>query len=256
MLQAIASSPYLPPQHNAEGTRPTQLYYQFASKAGCGNSGQVLDCLRKKDSLTLQQANNDVSISQIYGTWAWAPVTDGSFITTLPSKALSAKNVNGQNMLVGHNANEGPLFARNNITTLAALKTFLKAEFPAFSTADIQNVLNMYPSTDADDNPNALKFATNGRGPATAVNVSQLATGHQQRAYVRISVSPHITRITVLTSETEYLRRGDPHLSRLLAQQRLRVLPRPPLHPQVLQIPIQRALWLSRRRLDRSFRTR
>lgn len=183
--QGIAASPYLPAQYDYNATKPTQLYYELANKVGCGTSGAVLDCLRTVDSSTLQLANSNVSISQTYGTWAYLPTTDYTFIAALPSVALNTKRVNGANILVGNNANEGPLFVPPTINTLADLKAWLKLEFPTFADSDVQKVLDAYPSSDDPVNPADLKFATDGVGNPTAVNVSQVATGQQQRANVR-----------------------------------------------------------------------
>ncbi len=68
-IQAIAASPYDPGQENYDAARPTQRYYDFATKAGCGSSGAVFDCLVSKDSLTLQYASSNVSASGTYATW-------------------------------------------------------------------------------------------------------------------------------------------------------------------------------------------
>lgn len=84
-------------------------------------------------------------------------------------------------MLVGNNANEGPLFVPSTITTEADLEAWLKLEFPSFSSAEIAQVLASYPFDSSIDK--TLKFATNGISAPTALDVSQIATGHQQRAY-------------------------------------------------------------------------
>jgi len=97
--------------------------------------------------------------------------------------ALNQKRVNGKNILVGNNANEGALFVPLGINTVAELKAWLAQEFPTLNVAEIQQVLDAYPTSNAPVDPSAPKFATNGLGPATAVNVSQVATGQQQRGY-------------------------------------------------------------------------
>ncbi|KFX87272.1 hypothetical protein V490_08392 [Pseudogymnoascus sp. VKM F-3557] len=178
---AIVSSPYLPVQDNYDATFPTQRFYDFSVAAGCPSSGAVLDCLIAKDSMTLQQASNQVSTTGTYGTWAFLPVTDGTFIKDLPSKQLLAKKVNGKRILVGSNANEGALFVPPTISTEADLVAWLHLEFPNLSDGDITQILAAYPSSSGPVNPNDPKFATTGLGPATALNVSQVATGQQQR---------------------------------------------------------------------------
>ncbi|KAG9534223.1 carboxylesterase type B, partial [Aureobasidium melanogenum] len=84
--------------------------------------------------------------------------------------------------LVGNNANEGPLFVPQNITTEADLVAWLELTFPLFSNDDIARVLRYYPSSNASDSSSAVEFATLGNSGPTAINESSLATGQQQRA--------------------------------------------------------------------------
>jgi carboxylesterase type B len=180
--QAIAASPYFPPQYKYNAPQPTHFYKEFVSQAGCNNSTETLACLRGKDSITLQRANENITANNFYGNWAFLPVTDNSFLKTLPSIALANKRVNGESILVGNNANEGSLFVPPTINTIEALKAWLHGAFPTFTEADVLLVLAAYPSSDAPVDPSAAKFATSGTGSATAINVSSLATGQQQRA--------------------------------------------------------------------------
>ena len=87
---------------------PSQSYYAFAATVGCfddmafGNmTGTIFECLVGKDTETLQNANNMVSSTSAYGTWAFLPVTDGKFIQQLPSQQLLKNQVNGVRTLVG-----------------------------------------------------------------------------------------------------------------------------------------------------------
>ncbi|OBT88219.1 hypothetical protein VE02_02423 [Pseudogymnoascus sp. 03VT05] len=169
---AIVSSPYFPGQNK---------FYDFSVAAGCPSSGSVFDCLLAKDSMTLQQASSQISTTQTYGTWAFLPVTDGTFIKQLRSKQLLAKKVNGKRILFGSNANEGALFVPPTIPTEADLVAWLHLEFPNVSNDDVTKILAAYPSSSGPVNPDDPKFATTGLGPATALNVSQVATGQQQR---------------------------------------------------------------------------
>lgn len=95
-------------QYNYNDFVPSQAYYAFAQSVGCfddrafGNTTQLIfQCLIGKDTLTLQNASNSISISGIYGTWGFLPVTDGSFIQQLPSQQLLKKRVNGLRLLSG-----------------------------------------------------------------------------------------------------------------------------------------------------------
>lgn len=84
-------------------------------------------------------------------------MTDDLFIQQVPSQQLLEKKVNGQNLLIGNNANEGPLFVPQNITTEADLVAWLELTFPLFSNDDIARILryckhspNHFPQCDAN----------------------------------------------------------------------------------------------------------
>ncbi|KAL0936896.1 carboxylesterase family protein [Colletotrichum truncatum] len=175
-----ARSPYLPFQYDYDAGFPTQRYTSFAEKAGCASASDVLECLRGKDSMTLQVASGTVNSEQAYGYWAFYPVTDGVYVKNRASEQLSQKKVNGERLLVGTAANEGALFVRPNIVTLDDLKGWLKLEFPNFSEEQIEEVLAANPTkTGAND----TRFDTNGLTGLTALDVSQAGTGQLQRGY-------------------------------------------------------------------------
>ncbi|KAI1876186.1 uncharacterized protein JN550_001682 [Neoarthrinium moseri] len=180
---AIAASPYLPTQWKFNDNVPTQKYYNFSVEVGCPNNGSVFDCLLTKNTTTLQVANNDMSqVRATYGEWAFLPVTDGSYVTQLPSQQLQNKQVNGVRMLSGNNANEGGLFAHNPgapITTESGVRAFVAERFPNLSQQDIDEIVAAYPGS---ENQTDFKQETDGlRGPY-ATNVSQDAVGPQQQA--------------------------------------------------------------------------
>ena len=147
-------------------------------EAGCDDPTETLACLREKDSATLQAANTAVNDAAFYGGLAFLPVTDYSFITSLPSKALAGKRVNGQHILVGNNANEGTIFVPPTISTADDVKSWVHSTFPELNDTDVRKILDAYPSSNVSDS----KFATSGLGPVTALGVSEFATGQQQRA--------------------------------------------------------------------------
>ncbi|KAL8628171.1 hypothetical protein Q9189_006107 [Teloschistes chrysophthalmus] len=197
-VNAIPASPYLPQQYPSTSFVPSQSYYAFASHAGCftpalpqGNaSASIFQCLVAKDTETLQNASAYVSGSSRFGTWAFLPVTDGSFIQQLPSQQLLSKKVNGRRVLSGfkNNANEGPLFVPQGIETEDDFLAFLRLTFPLFTDDDIARVLLYYPSPSPNPStnisiPTTPNYATTGTTPPTALNVSTFATGQQQRAY-------------------------------------------------------------------------
>lgn len=98
----------------------------------------------------------------------------------LASEQLAAKKVNGKKLLVGHNANEGPLFVPPTITTEDDLIGWLHLEFPNLSDADIDSILSNNPNDEPTD-PTGPRFETSGLDGPSAVTVSQDANGQQQR---------------------------------------------------------------------------
>lgn len=112
-------------------------------------------------------------------------MTDGVFIQNLPSQQLSTERVNGQRLLVGNNAEEGAPFVPYNITSEDDLVTWLKLTFPLFTNSDLSKVLLYYPSENGTTDTSEGEYATSGYTGATAVNVSAVGTGQQQRANVR-----------------------------------------------------------------------
>lgn len=152
----IAASPYLPSQYKYNAWVPSQAYYAFAEQAGCftnsafGNTMQhstIFECLVNTSSSVLMEANALVTASGTYGTWAFTPVTDGTFIKHAPSQQLLQHRVNGARILSGNNANEGPNFVPQNFTTEADVMFWLHEVFPTFSANDVAKILLHYPST-------------------------------------------------------------------------------------------------------------
>lgn len=201
---------------------PSQSYYAFAKHAGrlsgnaagaVGDSQSIFNCLVSKDTAILKNSSAIVGSSGMEGTWA-LPVTDGTLVQELPSQQLQKKQANGVRILSGvsihssahslleymlgfvtylsaevtvyrNNANEGPLFVSQNITTEQDLVTWLRMTFLLFTEDDISKVLRYYPSTNASDNPNAPHCATLGYTGDTAINESSFGAGQQQRVNVK-----------------------------------------------------------------------
>ncbi|KAI0018192.1 inactive carboxylesterase 4 [Xylariomycetidae sp. FL0641] len=180
---AIAASPYLPSQWRYDDAEPTKRYDQFVDAVGCAEAKDTFECLVATDSMTLQMASNNISVDMTaYGEWAFLPVTDGKYITDLPTVYLEKKKVNGENMLVGNNANEGPLFAHNPASPLVTedqVRAWLPEHFANLDQDEINKILSLYPA-----GPTELQVGqeTDGTSAPFATNVSQDAVGQQQRA--------------------------------------------------------------------------
>ena len=62
--------------------------------------------------------------------------------------------------------------------------SLIRTVFPLVPDNDVTKILDAYPSTSDPVDPSVAKYATDGYGPGAALNISQLATGQQQRAFV------------------------------------------------------------------------
>ncbi|PMD58787.1 alpha/beta-hydrolase [Hyaloscypha bicolor E] len=146
-INSISASPYLPMQWGYADSVPTNFFIAFATAAGCPTSAKTtMICLRSKNSTVLQNASFAVSGSGEYGTWAFPPVTDGTYIQQRPSQALLQKKVNGKRHLSGNCANEGNLF-HQPIASLSDFNAWVNLTFPLFTADDKAALATYYPIT-------------------------------------------------------------------------------------------------------------
>ena len=78
------------------------------------------------------------------------------------------------------------MFVPPTIVTQDDLITYLHSNFPNLSEAQVQSILAANPSSSGPTDPDVPKMETSGIGPPYALNVSQVATGQQQRGNVRL----------------------------------------------------------------------
>ncbi|KAK0747257.1 Alpha/Beta hydrolase protein [Apiosordaria backusii] len=182
--KGLAQSPYLPYQPNFNDAIPTSRYYAFSAAAGCPSSGSVFSCLVGKSAADLETAAVAVTASAPYGTWGFWPVTDGAYIKNRPTAQLTAKRVNGNKLLVGYNAHEGPLFVPSaaQIETEADLLAWLALEFPNLTSAQLNSILAINPNSALSSSPGS-RFETDGlnTGGFNAINTSPDGVGQKQR---------------------------------------------------------------------------
>ncbi|KAI9838041.1 MAG: hypothetical protein M1819_006195 [Sarea resinae] len=179
----IASSPYLPFQQPYDGEVPTSWYNKFAASSGCPvSTSETFSCLVGKNTTVLQAADNALSGSGAFGTWAFLPVTDGKFVQNLPSEQLAKGAINGQRILTSNNAEEGWLFTPQTILTDIDFMNYIKSTFPSFTDDDISELQQHYPSLTLPPGEIPFHFATRGSSGPTTLNQSFMAIGVQQRS--------------------------------------------------------------------------
>lgn len=181
----ITASPWVPYQYNYNDAQPSEAYDSFANHAGCPKAKDTLKCLRDADSIVLQNASARVSEARPFGSFAFTPVTDGTFVTDRLSKQLLAKALQGKRVLSGNMANEGVPLSPPTTKTLQDFRNYISTTFPGFSKSDKAAIEKQYSyAGDTQDvNPNSPKFSTSGTGAPTAVNVSEFGSGQQQRVF-------------------------------------------------------------------------
>ncbi|KAK1754279.1 alpha/beta-hydrolase [Echria macrotheca] len=184
----IAASPWVPTQPYYDSPTVNQHFQDFAALSGCtagtaAAAAAAFDCLVGKDSLTLQYAANQVSsrAPTPRGNWAFIPVTDFDYVPGPPSVLLQQGRVNGLRLLVGNNANEGALIPPSNIVTESDTVSWIRSYFSNLSAANISDILTTYPVSNTATS--SARYETSGTGPVTAMSVSQVATGQQQRVF-------------------------------------------------------------------------
>jgi carboxylesterase type B len=179
----ITASPWFPEQYEYNADKTEDTYEAFALLAGCSKAKDTLACLRLQNTTTLQTASQKVSEAGPFGTFAFLPVTDCSFISSRPSVALLSSAVKGKRVLSGTMANEGVPLAPPTAKTLQDFQSYISLTFPLFSAADKASLEKVYSyaGDTLPTNPNATRYATNGISGATAVNQSTFGTGQAQR---------------------------------------------------------------------------
>ncbi|KAF9459592.1 Alpha/Beta hydrolase protein [Collybia nuda] len=147
---AITSSTFLPSQYKyndpiPEVCRTEPLFVQ----TNCSLAHDSLDCLREVDVNALENINNIVAGSGFFGTFLFAPVVDGTFITQRPLKALEEKRVNGVDriseiILSVTNTFEGALFVDPSTSSRTQIPTYIAQLFPTLGSSDIKKASTYY----------------------------------------------------------------------------------------------------------------
>jgi carboxylesterase type B len=180
---AITASPWVPNQHDYDDEEPTAAYEGFVEAAGCSSAQNKLGCLRAADTIVLQNASAKVSEAGAYGTFAFLPVTDGTFVRDRLTTSLFSKSLKGKRVLSGNMANEGIPLAPLTTRTLSDFQSYINTTFPSFSASDksLLETTYAFPGDTLPVNPNAMRFPTTGTAIPTALNMSEFATGNAQR---------------------------------------------------------------------------
>jgi carboxylesterase type B len=140
--QAIPQSPaWLPTPSNFVQENNTQ---NFLALLGVNS----IEAARKLSSEAVIAANAEQVGASNYGAYTYGPVVDGSFVPALPPLLLNqgafAKNLK---VMVGHNADEGPLFTPPYVTNDTALLAYIKQAYPTIEPSVAEYIIKtLYPA--------------------------------------------------------------------------------------------------------------
>ncbi|CAG8894359.1 unnamed protein product [Penicillium egyptiacum] len=145
--QAIAQSPgQFPVTSNAQLDNVLLLTFKYASLVS-GTNVTTLQQLRRLSARDLYNTNYLVNYLAPYGTFPYGPAVDGKFVPKFPAELLAhGQYPKGLNVMVGHNLNEGAMFANPFVFAESDFAAVIKTAFPDADEAAIDHIANtMYP---------------------------------------------------------------------------------------------------------------
>lgn len=146
--QAIAQSPgWIPQPSNYQNEAVFQQTLAYASLVS-KKSVTTLAELRNLTTAELYYTNYAVTGLSPYGSFTYGPSVDGNFVPQLPGQLLLHGQFDASvKVMVGHNSNEGLLFASPFITNDTGLAAYLTAAIPAAQPAAIDHIVSdLYPA--------------------------------------------------------------------------------------------------------------
>lgn len=164
---------------------PEQAYKDFAEAASCKNADDTMQCLRNGGSEILQNASAKVTEAGAFGSFAFLPVTDGSFVQDLPSAQLLSHSLSGKRIFSGNLANESVPLNPPATETLQDFRDNVLLTVTSFSADDTAGLEDIYSYEGDDQNadPAAPLYDITGISCITAVNQSTFGAGQQQRVF-------------------------------------------------------------------------
>ncbi|KAI3615392.1 cephalosporin esterase [Moniliophthora roreri] len=139
---AMTSSTFLPSQYMFNDPIPESLYNQVVTQTSCSSAKDSLACLRATDVNVLETANRNISSAAFFGTFAFVPVVDGTFITQRATEAFKKGRVNGKAVLAVTNTNEGPPFVNQSAPADAA--RYASSVFPRLGPREVMEAAKQY----------------------------------------------------------------------------------------------------------------
>ncbi|KAJ3743975.1 Alpha/Beta hydrolase protein [Lentinula detonsa] len=140
---AITSSTFLPSQYPFDDSIPEGLFAEVVSQSNCSSASDALACLRAADVSVLRTVNANIQGAVFFGTFAFVPVIDGSFIRQRPTVALREGKINGHAFLAVTNMHEGNIFV-DQTGVVMDTSTYAGQLFPKFGPEQNNEVAKQY----------------------------------------------------------------------------------------------------------------
>jgi carboxylesterase type B len=118
--------------------------------------------LRALPSEDIIRANaQQIAYDTNWGQFAYGPSVDGNFVPLQPGQLLAQGRFDKDvNVMVGHNANEGPLFTAPSIQSDAALRRQLNIAYPNMPNSSVDHIMNvLYPPVFDGSYPYTSQYA-------------------------------------------------------------------------------------------------
>ncbi|RMZ35177.1 hypothetical protein D0859_00686 [Hortaea werneckii] len=136
---------------------------RFAANVSCGPDeapdGNVMDCLRSKDTAVLQSADYAQAFPGLTSPaeWYFLPVVGGDFSQDLLYNQFERGSIVKVPVLVGDDTDEGTGFVPN-ATNITEFLEFMKDNFPKLSAKDLQHISAAYPENGLDMFPSHANY--------------------------------------------------------------------------------------------------
>jgi acetylcholinesterase len=121
-------------------------FERFSRNAGCASTADELECLRGKDTLTLQVANKPSAYPGATGPphFYFTPCIDGDFLQDYPILLFEQGKFIKVAVIFGDDQDEGSYFAAN-ASTPADVAAFMVDQFPHLTPAQTNAINVEYP---------------------------------------------------------------------------------------------------------------
>ncbi|KAI1364148.1 putative lipase [Xylaria arbuscula] len=121
------------------------------------HSAETVQCLRDFDMDTLLNASIATYVADIAHNIGdiWLPVVDGDFLPAAPSQLIKEGKFANITTMIGWCQNDLTAFTDTSITTDKQVHDFIQTYVPTMTSANVDKLLSLYPTSEFEDNETA-----------------------------------------------------------------------------------------------------